>query len=174
MPLEWTFKTEQASEKSGACFPVEELHLWPHRSLTAGGFVWFIAITATALSLPLMAVLGSVVLWGLLPFMLLVLWGVWYGIRRNQRDLSLHEVLILAEDRIALTRHNPRRAPQHWEANPYWVELCLHPSRGPVENYLTLRGSDREVEIGSFLSPDERLSLHADLQDRLNRMRRPG
>lgn len=174
MPLEWTMKTQQASEKSEACFPVEELRLWPHRSLTARGFVWFIGITATALSLPLMAVLGSVVLWGILPFILLVLWGVWYGIRRNQTDLSLHEVLILAEDRIALTRHNPRRPSQHWEANPYWVELCLHPSRGPVENYLTLRGSDREVEIGSFLSPDERLSLHADLQNRLNRMRRSG
>ena len=167
-------KTRQASEKSEACFPVEELRLWPHRSLTARGFVWFIGITATALSLPLMAVLGSVVLWGILPFILLVLWGVWYGIRRNQTDLSLHEVLILAEDRIALTRHNPRQPSQHWEANPYWVELCLHPSRGPVENYLTLRGSDREVEIGSFLSPDERLSLHADLQNRLNRMRRSG
>ena len=95
MPLEWITRTEQAPEQSGACFPVAELHLWPHRSLTAKGFVWFIGITATALSLPLFAVLGTAVLWGLLPFMLLVLGGVWYGIRRNQRDLSLHEVLVL-------------------------------------------------------------------------------
>lgn len=173
MPLEWITRTEQAPEQSGACFPVAELHLWPHRSLTAKGFVWFIGITATALSLPLFAVLGTAVLWGLLPFMLLVLGGVWYGIRRNQRDLSLHEVLVLAEDRIALTRHNPRRDNQHWEANPYWVELRLHPKQGPVENYLTLRGSDREVELGAFLSPEERLDLHADLQDRLNQLRRP-
>lgn len=172
MPLEWKMTTQQAPEKSGACLPVEELYLWPHRSLTAKGFVVFMTITALALSLPLVAVLGTGVLWGLLPFMLLSLGGVWYGIRRNQRDLSLHEVLVLAEDRIALTRHNPRRAAQHWEANPYWVELRLHTKEGPVENYLTLRGSDREVELGAFLSPEERLDLHAELQDRLNRMRR--
>lgn len=111
-------------------------------------------------------------LWGVLPFLLLALFGVWYAIERNQRDMSLHEVLVLRDDHIALTRHNPRRTSQHWEANPYWVELRLHPEQGPVENYLTLRGSDREVELGAFLSPDERLSLHQELQDRLNRLRR--
>lgn len=172
MPIEWSEKIQEAPEKSGAFSPVAVLRLWPHRSLTAKGFVWFIGITAVALSLPLMAVLGSVVLWGLLPFMLLALGGVWYGIARNQTDLSLNEVLVLSADRIALTRHNPRQSDQHWEANPYWVEVTLHPSRGPVENYLTLRGSDREVELGAFLSPDERIELYADLQDRLNALRR--
>jgi uncharacterized membrane protein len=173
MPLEWKKTSQQAPETSGACLPVEKLYLWPHRSLTAKGFVVFMTITALALSLPLVAMLGTGVLWGLLPFMLLALGGVWYGISRNQKDMTLHEVLELAEDRIALTRHNPRRAAQHWEANPYWVELRLHARDGPVENYLTLRGSDREVELGAFLSPEERLDLHAELQDRLNRIRRP-
>ncbi|MDJ0859203.1 MAG: DUF2244 domain-containing protein [Dinoroseobacter sp.] len=172
MPIEWSETMQEAPEKSGAFSPVAVLRLWPHRSLTAKGFVWFIGITATALSLPLIAVLGSVVLWGLLPFMLLALAGVWYGIVRNQTDLSLNEVLELSAERIALTRHNPRQSDQHWEANPYWVELTLHPSQGPVENYLTLRGSDREVELGAFLSPEERIMLYADLQDRLNALRR--
>lgn len=171
MPAEWSETTTEAPERSGAFVPVAVLRLWPHRSLTARGFVWFIGITAVAFSLPLMAVLGSVVLWGLLPFLLLALAGVWYGIARNQRDLSLNEVLELSADRISLTRHNPRSSDQHWEANPYWVELRLHPSRGPVENYLTLRGSDREVELGSFLSPEERSKVYEELQARLSEMR---
>ncbi|MEM9394793.1 MAG: DUF2244 domain-containing protein [Pseudomonadota bacterium] len=172
MPVEWTEKREEAPEISGAFSSVAVLRLWPHRSLTAKGFVWFIGITAAALALPLIAVLGSSILWGLLPFLLLALAGVWFGILRNQRDLSLNEVLELSAERIALTRHNPRRSDQHWEANPYWVELTLHTSRGPVENYLTLRGSDREVELGSFLSPEERISVYADLQERLSALRR--
>ncbi|WP_425092541.1 DUF2244 domain-containing protein [Tropicimonas sp. S265A] len=172
MPAEWTELQQEAPAKPGAFAPVAVLRLWPHRSLTAKGFVWFIGITAAALSLPLIAVLGSVVLWGLLPFMLIALGGVWYGIQRNQRDLALNEVLELSPDRISLTRFNPRTSDQHWEANPYWVEVQLHPSRGPVENYLTLRGSDREVELGAFLSPDERMALYADLQDRLSALRR--
>jgi uncharacterized membrane protein len=172
MPVEWIEKPPRAPERSGAFGAEAVLHMWPHNSLTAKGFVWFIGVTAAALSLPLIAVMGSVVLWGLLPFMLIALGGVWYGIQRNQRDLTLNEVLELSAERIALTRHNPRAAAQHWEANPYWVELRLHPSDGPVENYLTLRGSDREVELGAFLSPEERIEIYADLQSRLNDLRR--
>jgi len=171
MPIEWTQKNEKAPAETGAFAHVQVLRLWPHNSLTAQGFVGFIGITAAALSLPLIAVLGSVVLWGLLPFLALALGGVWYGIRRNQNDMSLNEVLELSRERIALTRHNPRSAPQHWEANPYWVELTLHPSRGPVENYLTLRGQDRVVELGAFLSPEERSTLYFDLLNRLNALR---
>ena len=162
MPYRWTQDTQPRAER---------LHLWPHRSLTADGFVWFIGITAVALCLPLLPLLGSVVLWGIFPFLLLALFGVWYGIRRNQSDLSMQEVLTLAKDRMELTRFDPRAGAQHWEANPYWVEVRLHPSKGPVENYVTLRGGEREVEIGAFLSPDERLELHEQLQDRLSLLR---
>jgi len=101
-----------------------------------------------------------------LPFLLGALWAVWAGLRRNQRDMSLYEEVELTRGRIAITRHNPRGPRQDWEANPYWVELRLHP-KGKVENYLTLRGSDREVELGAFLSPDERVALHGELLERL-------
>ncbi len=36
---------------------------------------------------------------------------------------------------------------------------------GPVLNYLTLRGGGRTVEIGSFLSEQERPKLAQDLRD---------
>ena len=163
MPFRWTEDTRPKTER---------LQIWPHRSLTVDGFVWFIGITAVAFCIPLLPLLGTVVLWGILPFLLLTLFGIWYGIRRNQRDLAMQEVLTLAQDRMALTRFNPREDAQHWEANPYWVEVCLHKSEGPVENYVTLRGNEREVEIGAFLSPEERVELHAQLQDRLSRLRR--
>ena len=40
------------------------LHAWPHRSLTQRGFVWFLGTTAALIALPLLAILGSPVLWG--------------------------------------------------------------------------------------------------------------
>lgn len=176
MPYRWHNAKTGAPAHAGASAsygdgPASKLLVWPHQSLSPQGFVWFIGITAAMFCFPLVAVLGTFALWGLLPFLLLVLWGVWYGIQKNARDLSYHEELVLSEERIAITRHQPRGAPLSWEANPYWVELALHPKGGPVENYITLRGSDRTVELGAFLSPEERLALHEELQGHLVRVR---
>jgi uncharacterized membrane protein len=165
MPYEWT----PAPSPRG----LSRARLWPHKSMTPEGFVWFIAITAILLCVPLIPLLGSFALWGVLPFLLVALAGVWIGLQRNQRDMNLSEELELSPDRIAIIRHNARGPDQQWDANPYWVEVTLHP-KGKVENYLTLRGSDREVELGTFLSPEERLSLHAELRSRLVAVRAPG
>ena len=50
------------------------------------------------------------------------------------------------------------------QANPHWVRASLYPSGGPVANYLTLVGNQREVELGAFLVPEERQEIHDRLQ----------
>jgi uncharacterized membrane protein len=40
-----------------------------------------------------------------------------------------------------------------------------------VPNYLTLKGEGREVELGAFLSEEERVALHAALRDRIPQLR---
>ena len=47
------------------------------------------------------------------------------------------------------------------------MQPILHASSGPVPQYLTLRGGPREVELGAFLTEEERQRLHADLSTRL-------
>ncbi len=151
---------------------LSRLDLRPHQSLGARGFVWFIGLTAAFLALPLLAVLGTLVLWGLLPFLLVALGAVWFALSRNATDRArLREVLTLSRERMVLTRHQPRGGPLTWEANPHWVQLQLTEKGGPVENYLTLRGGGREVELGAFLSPEERVQLHDDLNRALARLR---
>jgi uncharacterized membrane protein len=88
-------------------------------------------------------------------------------IRLNDRRLQMSEELVLSEDRVALTRREARGHERHWEANPHWVRVSLREEDGPVPNYVTLRGGDREVEIGAFLSPEERAALYEDLSRRL-------
>jgi uncharacterized membrane protein len=50
------------------------------------------------------------------------------------------------------------------------VRVILHARGGPVPQYLTLQGGDREVELGAFLTPPERVGL----KDTLERAIRPG
>ena len=176
MPYHWVTRPERAPEKSGAFSfaagdpPMADLRLWPHRSLGARGFVWFIGLTAGALSLPLIGVLGTPVLWGLLPFMAAALTGVWWALRRSDRE-GLCEHFRLWVDRAELVRTNPGGTRQDWSAEPYWVQVALHENGGPVESYLTLRGGGREVEIGAFLTPEERAALRAELLAALRRVR---
>ena len=166
MPFRWTEKT--TSEHAEA----QSLTLWPHRSLPRRGFALFIGITFVLLLVPLLPLLGTPLLWGLLPFMMGVLALTWLLLMRSYADGRLTEVLTLSPERVELVRQNPRGPEQRWEANPYWVRIEMHGKSGPVENYLTLSGSDRTVEIGAFLSPEERAALYTELQSAFARARR--
>ena len=148
-----------------------QLHLWPHRSLPRKGFVIFIAVTASLSALPLLTVLGSPVLWALLPFLVIAVAGIWWALERSYRDGQIVEDLIVEQATMRLTRHGPRGSRQDWEANPYWVRVILHPRGGPVPNYVTLKGGSRDVEIGAFLSENERLSLARELETTLTEIR---
>ena len=44
----------------------------------------------------------------------------------------------------------------------------MHETGGPVPHYVTLSGNGREVEIGAFLSEEERVELFSELQARFN------
>lgn len=157
MPYEWR------ADEAG----VARLIARPHRALTARGFVWFIGITAGLIAMPLLAAIGSPVLWGLLPFLALAVGGVWYALRLSWRRSDMtREVLRLSRDRLDLTRSDTGRADRHWHANPYWLRVTLRDD-GPVEDYLTLTADGREVELGAFLSVDERRSLARELRQRL-------
>ena len=146
----------------------QRLHLWPHRSLSQRGFVGFVGLTAALIAVPLLPNLGSPVLWALLPFLLATIWGIWFALRKNGRDRDIVEELTLTPDRITLVRHGPKGQRQDWEANPYWLRVTLHETGGPVPNYLTLKGEGREVELGAFLSEDERIALKGEIDSRLH------
>ena len=162
MPYNWTPSKAQPD--------AQELHLWPHQSLPPKGFALFIGTTFFLLLLPLIPVLGSVVLWGLLPFLLAALLAIWAALNASHRRAQVIEVLTLSDDRAHLVRRNPRGDIQEWDCNRYWAKPALHKEHGPVPHYVTLSGNGREVEIGAFLSEDERVALY----DELTRVLRPG
>jgi uncharacterized membrane protein len=160
MPYEWLPSDENE----------HRLHVWPHRSLTQRGFVWFLGLTAALIALPLLAILGSPVVWMLLPFLLAAIAGIWLALRKNGRDRDILEDLRLEPGKATLTRHGPK-ARRDWIANMHWLRVTLHETGGPVPNYLTLKGENREVELGAFLSEDERIALYRELSARVALMK---
>lgn len=157
MPYAWTHPDEDH----------RSLTLWPHRSLPRRGMAAFVLGTFTLITIPLYPLLGTAVLWGLLPFLLAAVGAVWWGLERSYRDGNIVEELTLDSTHIHLTRTNPKGDRQEWDCNSYWARAELHPQGGPVPFYVTLSGNGRTVEIGAFLSEDERKALFNDLCEAL-------
>jgi len=147
------------------------LRLWPHNTLAPRGFVVVIGLSALALALPMLALLGSPALWGLLPFAMAALAGLWIALQRNWRDRRITEEMRLTCDTVHLRHISPSGAAREWQAELPWVALTLTRSAGPVPQYLTLSGGGREVELGAFLTPQERLRLHDELHALLIRLK---
>ncbi|MEO9820814.1 MAG: DUF2244 domain-containing protein [Paracoccaceae bacterium] len=160
MPYRWTppITTDQ-----------QELCLWAHQSLPTRGMAAFILITFILILLPTFAVLGTPVLWGLLPFLMLAIWGIYTALQHNHRARQISEVLTLGEDMAHLIRTEPSGQVLEWQSNRYWTRVRKYEVGGPVPNYVTLKGDGREVEIGAFLAEEERLALFNELQDVLSR-----
>lgn len=166
MPYEWSRLSSHDTP------PRTRLRLWPHRSLPRKGFAAMILATFAMITIPLYPLLGTILLWGLLPFLMLAVAGLWWGLEKSYRDADILEELTIDSGRMHLVRTNPKGDVQDWSCNPYWARIEMHPTGGPVEHYLTLKGDDpREVEIGSFLSVDERKALYGEISIALNEAR---
>lgn len=84
-------------------------------------------------------------------------------------DRSVYEHIKLWPDLMTVHRYNPRTKDQYWQANPYWVRLKMRDTH-THQNYLTLTGGAREIELASFLSPEERVDLRYKIEQALKNL----
>ncbi len=160
LPYRWIINSQSGEERRA-------LELCPHNSLTKRGFAGFIMTTFVLCLLPLLALSGTHVFWGVLPFLMLAVWAVWVALQNSYRRNNIYECLSFGKKTVDLKRTNPRGDTQKWSCDGYWSRTTIYAKEGPVPDYVTLTGNGREVEIGSFLSQDERKSLYEELQKEL-------
>ena len=164
MPYCWSTPLEKAVFHKKSDGPASVvLTIRTHNSLNANGFMQFIALTAVFMLIPILAFLGQVFMWIIAGFLGTCLTAIWLALKASWQQGQLREELSIWSDCVLLERFNPNGSTQVWHANPYWTEIRLTPTNSYVLNYLTLRGNSREVEIGAFLSEDERPMLEKDL-----------
>ncbi|CTQ32894.1 DUF2244 domain-containing protein [Jannaschia rubra] len=171
MPYKVLTDLQQAPASPGAF--LFQVQLWPHQSLTGTGFVWVMGLFFGLISLPLIALVGTVVMWGILPFAMGAVALLWLSLHRNWRDRDILETFSLTPDAAMLVRRDPDGTERAWKANPYWVRVERHEKVGQVEDYLTLTGGERVVELGAFLTPEERRALEGRLLVALSRAKAP-
>lgn len=164
MPRMWSESTEARGREL-------RLVLWPHRSMPRAGQMAAVAGAYAIGTIPLYGLLGTSLFWGVLPGVLLAVALLWWGLERSRRDGRTVEELAADRGMIRLVRTEPDGSEREWSCHSRWARVTLHRSEGPVPNYVTLRGMGREVEIGAFLSEDERVALHGELLDALASLR---
>ena len=152
--------------------PAWGVRLWPHRSLSPSGFRWIMGLTAAGLCLPLIALAPTGASLALAPYAAAAFGLLWLFLKLSYLTGKVTEDLFLWPDAIAVERREPLGTTKRWFANPYWVDIDTTDT-DTVEKYLTLRGGGRRIELGAFLTPEERIELAGELRRQINRMTRP-
>jgi uncharacterized membrane protein len=140
------------------------LRLWPNRSLSKKDFVSTICFTSIGILIPIIPFIGTVQLFAILPFSLGTLLLLIIMIKLNYKSGKLYEKIRIETNLITVKRFEPNGIVKTWNSNPYWTKIKLYKESEKVENYLTLSGNGKEIEIGSFLAPKERLELKRKIE----------
>lgn len=144
----------------------------PPRSLSARGMRWFCLLAVPAAGIPavLFALLGAWPVLGFAGLELAVVLGLLAAHRRwTARQV---EVVVLTPDRLRVLAADGRGGRQEVAFEPYWARLELD-DRAGTSPALRLRARGRSVEIGRFLSAEEKAALGSALGSALRRYRSP-
>lgn len=80
----------------------------------------------------------------------------------------LSETLWIWRDEVRVERRQANGQLLRWQAESIRVRIQLHKD-AQIEDYLTLSGGGRVIELGAFLAPEERTSLADEIERGLNR-----
>ena len=146
--------------------------LHPHRSLGKRGFLILMsAIAGCGFAVGTgFALVGA---WPVLGFAGLEILLVYIAFRLNYRAARAHERVRLAEDWLEVARVDWRGRAVAVRLEPAWLSIDLN---HPVEQDtpLLLRSRGRVLEIGRFLTPEERVEVADALSQALARLKAPG
>lgn len=149
--------------------PLFDALLTPHRSLGPRGFLVLMScITAFSFCAGLFFFLVGA--WPVVGFLGLDVLAIFLAFRVNYRAARLYETLRLTPDALEVTRVRPSGKSQSWRFQPNWLQVEI---REPPESDspLTLVSHGQRVEIGGFLTPEERLDLAQALRRALSELR---
>lgn len=161
--------TPDANPETWSEQPVFEALLYPRRSLDRRGYG--LLIGGTGLIIGLYGVTFLLVgAWPIFGFLGAEWLLFWYLFSRHYRGDRRAERLRLFPDRLLVEARDPRGKLTTYMLQPYWLQVILDRA-DTFHNPLYLRSHGRQLEIGAFLSPQERREFAAELIEVLRRQR---
>lgn len=145
--------------------------VYPHRSLSRRGFLALMAaICACSVAVGMAFFLMGA--WPVVGFLGLDVLIVYVAFRLNFRAARAYETLRLTRERLEVTKIDPRGRRRQAEMEPTWLAVDMDdpPNR---RSKLILRSRGRTLEIGTFLTPSEKLDLARTLRRALEAARAP-
>lgn len=144
--------------------------LRPNRSLGRRGF-WILMAVTSAFAFGIGTAFMLIGAWPVLGFCGLEIALLYWAFRANYRGGRGGEKLRLTGKMMEVTRISPYGRERHWRFEPTWLQVLIDE---PPEHHskLELASHGRSLEIGAFLTPEERLQVAHALRDALARWRR--
>lgn len=149
--------------------PVFEALLYPRRSLDRRGYTLLIGGTGVIIGLYgiTFLLIGAWPIFGFLGAEWLLFWFLF---SRHYRGDRRAERLRLFPDRLLIEALDAKGRLTTYMLQPYWLQVIL--DRADTFGHpLYLRSHGRQLEIGAFLSPQERQDFAAQLVEVLRRHR---
>jgi uncharacterized membrane protein len=162
---------DQEPQRAPEGAPIFEALLYPRRSLDRRGYLILILGTGVVVALYglVFLIIGAWPIFGFLGGE----WALfWFLFRRHHRGDHRAERIRLYADHLLFERLDGRGRGFTERLQPYWLNVILERAEEP-DNALFLRSHGRQIEVGAFLSPQERRDLAEELRIVLARHRSP-
>ena len=143
------------------------MRLVPNRALDSYGTKLVFCVIAFGFLLPIIPFIGSPIGITLTIFSGLTFYLFLTLLQKNFQQGSTFEEVLISKNRIKVVHQEKNKEQMTWECNPYWTKVHLDINNPKLKNYLTLAGKGKHIELGAFLSPDERLELRDKIQNAL-------
>jgi len=160
---------QQPSQSESRPAILYQVVLEPQRSASSRNINTAIIVFALA-SLPLSAMFTMVGAWPVAVFIGLDVLLLAAALRLHFWHGRSHEVVTITQDLLTVDRIGALgRRTRAWEAQPHWLKVEVK-RIDEDRNRLMLRSRDRRVEIGRFLTAEEKSLLALELRDKLGQL----
>ena len=154
---------------------LEQMTIWPHRSLSPKGFAIVMGVLAVFLFLIGFGffLAGAWPVIGFLGLELLVVWGAF---KLNYRAARHRETIQTTTEELLVESQTPAGERAHKSFPIGWLRVSLSPSESPVmssrdQQKIILSSHGEKAEIGKYLHPAEKDGLSRELGAMIDRAR---